>query len=227
MFRSRKLTSLLRVAALPAIVIIAVVVAWKLGYFELDRRQRLFDTVQRLRVVRGIGVAFLFGYAIAVTLGLPMAVLTLLGGAIFGLRVGAFVAWGGSIVGTLFAYELARTVAKKPIQKLFGEHKLLRRLKAHDSVLTLFRLRVIPAAPFAVLAFLAGIAGVSLLRLLLGTALGVLPSVIAYAYVGSALMRGAVSADDASSRALWIAGGVTVVMVVVSLFFGMRERRDE
>jgi uncharacterized membrane protein YdjX (TVP38/TMEM64 family) len=148
---------------------------------------------------------------------LPANVATILAGAIFGPLIGAILSWIGSNVATVLAYVLARTVAQRPIKRLFGEHKLLRQLKANDGVLPLFRLRVVPVAPFAVLSYVAGIAGVSLRRLVIASAIGGLPSSIAFAYVGSELLSGVVSGGDASRRPLWIAAGVTLAMLLLSV----------
>jgi len=204
------------VGALPAVVMVVLAVAWKLGYFELDRRQQLFETVQRLRVWRGIGLIYLFSYAVAVSVGLPAAIMTIIAGAIFGARTGALVAWSSCLLGTIFAHELARRIARKPMQRLFGKHRLLERLKEHADVGTLAVLQVIPTGPFAVLPYVAAVAGVSLKRLLLATALATLPSVIAYAYVGSALMRAVVSPAEAGT-ALWVAGAISVAMPLIAL----------
>jgi uncharacterized membrane protein YdjX (TVP38/TMEM64 family) len=216
MHRRIKFLGLVRAGALPAVVVVVLAIAWRLGYFELDRRQQLFETVQRLRLWRGIGLVYLFGYAIAVSVGLPSVIMTIIAGAIFGPRTGAFLAWSSCLLGTIFAHELARRIARKPIQRLFGRHQLLDRLKERGDVRTLARLRVIPAGPFAVLPYVAAVAGVSVKRLLLATALATLPGVIAYAYVGSALMRAVVSPAEASG-ALWVAGAISVVMPLVAL----------
>lgn len=207
----------LRLAVIPAIVAIAILAAWKSGYFELDRRHQLLATVQRLRVLPGIEIGFVAAFAILLALCLPANVATILGGAVFGALIGAPLAWAGSLIATVFAYWLARSVARRPITRLFGEHRLLRQLKDNDGVIPLLRLRVIPVAPFAVMAYVAGIAGVSMRRLLLATAIGILPSAIAYALVGSAILKGLVSPDDASGRALWIAGGITLLMFSLSV----------
>lgn len=219
--RGKKLTALLRVAALPAIVVIALLVTWKLGYFELDRRQQLLDTVQGLRMRDGIQLWFVVIYAVLITLCVPANVATVLGGAVFGSWKGALLAWVASLVGTVLAHWLSRSVARKPIRRLFGEHKLLRQMKDNDGVLPLLRLRIIPVAPFAVLGYIAGIAGVSLRRLLVATAIAVIPSMFAYSYVGAELMTGLTSPDDASKRALWIAAAVTVAMLLVSIVPGI------
>jgi uncharacterized membrane protein YdjX (TVP38/TMEM64 family) len=75
----------------------------------------------------------------------------------------------------------------------------------------------VPVAPFAVLDYLAGLLGVSLRALLLASAVGVLPTVAAYTYAGAELVRGLEQAGEARFRAFWIAGGVTLVMICVSL----------
>lgn len=217
MTRHRRLRSQLRLAALPVLVGIALLVAWKLGYFELDRRRQLFETVQRLRVLPWIQTVFVLGYAVVVTLGLPAVIATIVGGAIFGIWFGALNAWLGALVGTVLAHSMARSIAHQPLRRLFGEHRLLRELKDHDDILTLLRVRVIPVGPLAVLPYVAGIAGISLKRLLLATALGILPSALAYAYVGRELLRGMVSPSDASKRAFLIAGGVTAAMLALSI----------
>ena len=214
----------MRVAILPVLVITAVLVSWKLGYFELDKRRQLVETVQRLRMVPYIEAGFIAAYALAVAICLPVAVLTLLGGAIFGSVFGALLSWGGAMAGTVGTHFLARWIINAPLRRLFGEHKLLKQLKEHDDTLSLFRLRVLPVAPFGVLDYIAGLANVSLRRLLAATAIGVIPSVVAYAYVGRELLVGLVTEGEATRHGLWIAGSVTVLMVLLSVIPGLVRR---
>lgn len=209
--------SLLRLFAIPAVAVIAIVVAWKSGYFELDSRRKLVETVQQLRLLPFVEAGFVAAYALAVTMVLPAAVLTVLGGAIFGPWIGALLAWGGSMIATALAHWLGHSIARQPLKRLFGEHRLLKQLRDLRGVVPLFRLRLIPVAPFAVLAYIAGLADVSLRRLLLATALGVIPSVAAYSYVGAKLLSGLVSEGEATKRGFWIAGGVTLAMVLLSV----------
>jgi uncharacterized membrane protein YdjX (TVP38/TMEM64 family) len=208
--------SRLRLIALPVVIIVALFIAWWLGYFDLERRQHFGQAVEHIRRWPWVETAYVLGYAITLALCFPAAVATTLGGAVFGVWQGALLAWLGSLVGTVLAHALARSVARAPLRRLFGEHRLLRELKDHDSVPALLRLRLLPVAPFAVLDYVAGVAGASLRRLLLATMAGIIPSVLAYAYVGSELMKGFVSRTEASHRALWIAGGVTIVMFTLS-----------
>jgi uncharacterized membrane protein YdjX (TVP38/TMEM64 family) len=226
MRRNWKLPAL-RLAVVPLVVIAALAVAWKLGYFDLDKRRQLVDTVARFNSVNGSEVVYIVAFAIAITILLPAWIASLVGGAVFGVWKGAALAWVGALLGTIFTHLLARHVARAPMRKLFGEHRLLRRLREHDDVMELLRLRIMPVAPFAVLDYVAGVAGVSLRRLLLATMLGIIPSVIAYTYVGSELIRGLISRSEASRTALWIAGGVTVGMLLVSVVPGLLRKWRE
>lgn len=213
----RRLSALLRVGVIPVLVIAAIVVAWKLGYFELDRRRHFVTTVQRVRDLPLTAPLFVVAYVVAVAACLPVSVLTLVGGALFGPLVGGVLSWGGAMTGTMVTHFLARTIARGAIRRLFGSHRLLDLLKRHDSVGTLFRLRVLPLAPFGVLDYAAGLANVSLRRLLYATAGGIIPTVVAYSYAGDQLFAGLVSDGEAARRGLWIAGAATLVMVLVSL----------
>jgi phospholipase D1/2 len=212
----RRVWSVLRLAALPLIFAIGALIAWKLGYFQLDRRQELAATVYRVRDLPLSAVWFVAGYVLAIVMVLPASMASLVGGAVFGAWKGALLAWGGAVMSTGVTHLLAHHVARAPAKRLFGEHRLLRELRNHDTVLALLRLRILPVAPFAVLDYVAGVANVSLPRLLAATALGVIPSVVAYSYVGNELMASVIAGRAASHRALWIAGGVTLGMLLLS-----------
>jgi len=218
-------TALLRLLVIPAIIGIAVLVGWRLGYFELDRRQAMFDAVQTLRQVPGIELVFIAGFAVIVALCLPANIGTMLAGAVFGTWIGAGIALAGGLLATVVAYWLAKTIARRPVTRLFGDHPLMQKLRNHDSIIQLFQLRVVPVAPFAVLSYLAGIAGASLRNLVIATGVGGLAGCTAYAFAGSALMKGIVEPGDASRRALMMAGGVTLAMLLLSFVIGFIKKR--
>jgi uncharacterized membrane protein YdjX (TVP38/TMEM64 family) len=225
---SPRVTAILRLLVIPAIVAVAVFAGWKLGYYELDKRQALLATVQRLRQVPGIEVAFIVAFAVIVAVCLPANLGTILAGAVFGTWLGASIALAGGLLATAVAYWLGRTIARRPITRLFGDHPLLKKLRDHDGIIDLFRLRVIPVAPFAVLAYVAGISGASLRNLVIATAIGGLAGCTAYAFAGSELLKGIVESSEASRRALLTAGSVTLAMLLLSLVTGFfRKRRHD
>lgn len=211
-----RLLHILRVLLLPAIALIATYAAYKLGYFDLDRRREMAAFVERNRELPIIQVYYVAGYALVALLCLPAVVATILGGAFFGWFWGGVLAWCGQIIGTALTHTLSARVARRPFQRLFGHHRLLRQLRNDVGVLGLFRLRILPVAPFGVFAYVAGIAGLSLTKLLIATALGMLPSLVAYSYVGTQLMQGLID-PGSTERALRLAAYVTLAMLVVSI----------
>lgn len=216
MTAARKAAHVARLLAVPAIAIGASVVAWKLGYFDLDRRREVVAFVERTRELPVIQVLYVAGYAMVVALGLPAVIATILGGAYFGWGWGGLLAWCGIISGTALSHTLAARIARKPLLRLFGHHRLLTRLREDVGIPGLIRLRVLPVAPLGVLAYVAGIAGVYLHRLLAATAIALVPSVVAYSYVGSQLMRG-LADPSATERALRLASYVTLGMLALSI----------
>lgn len=219
-----KAVAALRIAVLPALVALALVTAWKLGYFDLDHRRELARAVASIRELPGVHILFIAMFAVGIALCLPSNVGSWLAGALFGVGMGAAVALTGGLVATVIGYWLARTIARRPVQRLFGQHRLMRALRKRDDIAALFQLRVLPVAPFAVLPYVAGIAGVSLRKLLLATVIGGVPACLAHAFVGTQLLQGLTSSSDDSKRALLLAAAVTVSMLLVSVVVGIVRR---
>jgi uncharacterized membrane protein YdjX (TVP38/TMEM64 family) len=217
--------AILRLALLPGLVAIALTIAWKTGYFDLDHRQQLARWVNGVRQIPGVQLVFVALMALGIAFCLPSNAGTWLAGALFGVWLGAALAFAGGLLATVIGYLTARTIARGPARRLFGEHRLLRALKERDDIGTLFQLRVIPMAPFAVLTYVAGIAGVSLRRLVLATAIGGVPACLAHAFIGTQLMRGLTSTSGDAPRALMLAGFVTATMLTASLVVGIVRRR--
>ncbi len=222
-----KAVAAIRLAFLPVLIAVALIGAWKLGYFDLDHRRQMAGAVERMRDVRAIHLLFVGMFALGIALCLPSNVGSWLSGALFGLWLGAALALAGGIAASVLGYWMARSIARRPINRLFGEHRLLRALRKRDDIGTLFQLRVLPVAPFAVLTYVAGIAGVSLRKLLLATVIGGVPACIAHAFVGTQLMQGLTSTSGDAKRALLLAGGVTATMLLTSLVVGVVRRNGK
>jgi uncharacterized membrane protein YdjX (TVP38/TMEM64 family) len=217
----------LRLALIPVLVAVVALIAWKMGYFDLDHRQTLAKAVERIREMPGVHVVFVATFAVAMALCLPVSIGTWVSGAVFGVWLGAALSLASSLAATVLGYWMARTVAKRPAQKLFGEHRLMRKLKNHDGVREIFQLRVIPIAPFAVFTYVAGMAGISVRRLLLATAIASVPTCVAHAFVGTQLMRGIASDSGDSRQALLWAAGITVAMLLISIVIGIARKKDQ
>ena len=206
-----------RLFALVAIALLAVLAAWRLGYFDLDRREHLVSAIRYAREHESAAALFVGAFALVVVLMLPATVMSVVGGAVFGTWLGLVLSWSGALLGSAIAHLVARSIGEDRVRRLLGRHRLLRRMQARADVWTLVRLRVLPVAPFGVLDYVAGLAGVRLRRLLLATAVGILPGVAAHSFIGDELARGVASVGAASRRSLWIAAAVSGAMVLLSL----------
>lgn len=199
---------------LPALLAVAALVAWRLGYFHLQKDDTLGKVVERLASVPATSMVFVLLYAGAVTVGLPCTPLTLIGGAVFGTVRGALLSWAATMLGTTAAYWLARGIGRSAIERaLRGQDELLDRVREHGGFLNLVRLRLVPMAPFAYVDYAAGVAGLAFRDVLGATAVGTAAGSVAYAYVGHTLWAGF---SGGKRRALIIAGVVTAGLFALS-----------
>ena len=210
-FRAR---ALLRLAAFAAIVAIAIYVAYRAGVLTSAARAK--GILYGLRRVPGIPFWFIGTYALTAALGIPPAVLTLAGGAVFGTSLGATYSWIGAVAGSLGGYGLAHWLGGNAIRQLLGRHsKKLDALLGHGTFVALFRLRVNPVVPYNALNYASGLSKVPLRPYILATLVGVVPAIFVYAYFADAVIAGATGARE---RAFWhiaIAG-----VVIIALSFG-------
>src|SRR5689334_11944700 len=134
---------------------------------EIDR----FVADHRLAAV----VGFIAVYSAAVSLSIPGAVfLTVAGGFLFGVGVGAAASVAGASIGATFIFLLARSAIGEPLLKGAGPRaaKLARGFR-QDAFNYLLFLRLVPAFPFFLVNLVPALAGVRLGPFLAATVLGV------------------------------------------------------
>jgi uncharacterized membrane protein YdjX (TVP38/TMEM64 family) len=202
--------ALLRLAILVAIVSIAIYVAYRTGVLTSAARAK--GILYGLRRVPGIPFWFMGVYAVTAALGVPPAVLTLAGGAVFGTLLGVAYSWIGAVAGALGGYALARGLGGNAIRQLGRHSEKLDALLGHGTFVAIFRLRVNPVVPYNALNFASGLSRVPLRPYILATLVGVLPAIFVYAYFADAVIAGATRARE---RAFWhiaIAGTVIILL---------------
>jgi uncharacterized membrane protein YdjX (TVP38/TMEM64 family) len=205
----------------PLVVIVGVVaiastLAWRLGYFEAERRDAIITALGDLRGSPTASAIFIVCWMLAVVLCLPTTVLTVIGGALFGTARGALYSWSAALIGTAVAHAIAYKLNTTAVRRLFGRHKLLATLQARADIPFLIRMRVMPIAPFGVLDYVAGLAGVPIRTIMLATAIGVAPGILAYAFAGAQLRTGINEPASAGHHAFLVAGLVSLGMVAVA-----------
>jgi dihydrolipoamide dehydrogenase len=123
---------------------------------------------------------FFFGYVIATAMSFPGAtILTLLGGAIFGLSYGLLIVSFASTIGATLAFLFSRTILRESVQKKFGDKlKTFNDGVNNEGAFYLFTLRLVPVFPFFLINMVMGLTSmkvgtyfiVSQLGMLIGTA---------------------------------------------------------
>ena len=128
-------------------------------------------------------------YVVLTGLSIPSAtLLTLIGGAVFGLTTGTIVILFASTLGAICSFILARFVLGEYVQQKFSRqlHQVNRGI-AEEGAFYLFGLRVAPIVPYFVVNFVMALTPIRLWTYYWVTQLGMLPGTILYVNSGKEL----------------------------------------
>ena len=182
--------------------IIILVIAGVLGvFFYLDFGQYLsleyikeqqtnFLEFYKENTLLAMG-AFTGVYIVSTALSLPGAVLlTLLGGALFGLLVGTILVSFASSIGATLAFLVSRLLLRDWVQNKFGSYlKSFNDGVQKDGGFYLFTLRLIPAVPFFVINLVMGLTPMKAITFYGVSQLGMLAGTIVFVNAGTQLAQ--------------------------------------
>ena len=176
------------------LVLVALFFALDLGRFlSLDAiKQRQADLAALYDTRPALVIAAFFAVYVAVTaLSLPGAViLTLAGGAIFGLLVGTVVVSFASSLGATLAFLASRYVLRDGVKARFGARLAdIDRGIAREGGFYLFTLRLVPLFPFFVINLLMGLTAMKARTFYAVSQLGMLAGTIVYVNAGTQLAK--------------------------------------
>lgn len=140
-------------------------------------------------------VAVLAGYFViyvaATALSLPgAALITLAGGALFGLLWGTVIVSFASSIGATLAFLASRYLLRDAVQARFGQRlNDLQRGLDRDGAFYLFTLRLIPVVPFFLINLLMGLTRMKTLTFYAVSQLGMLAGTLVYVNAGTQLGR--------------------------------------
>jgi len=176
------------------ITLIVVFYVFDLGrYFTLSylkASKEAFTVLYAQHRVLVIGIYMLI-YIVTTALSLPgAAVLTLGGGALFGLIVGTVIVSFASTIGATLACFFARFLLRDWVQKKFGDKlKTVNRGIETEGSLYLFTLRLIPVFPFFVINLVMGLTTMRLVTFYWVSQVGMLAGTIVYVNAGKELAK--------------------------------------
>lgn len=156
----------------------------------LKSAQGEFAALYAERPLAVIGSYFLIYVAVA-ALSLPgAAIMTLAGGAVFGLWVGTLVVSFASSIGATLAMLAARYVLRDSIKARFAKRVAeIDRGVERDGAFYLFTLRLVPALPFFVVNLVMGLTAMKARSFYLVSQIGMLAGTLVYVNAGTQLAQ--------------------------------------
>ena len=135
--------------------------------------------------------AYFLAYVAVTALSLPgAAVMTLAGGALFGLAVGTVLVSFASSIGATLAFLASRWLLRDWVQARFGDRlAAINAGMANDGAFYLFTLRLVPAFPFFVINLLMGLTPIRTRTFYWVSQIGMLAGTLVYVNAGTQLAR--------------------------------------
>lgn len=172
------------------------------GWSGPDRLQELVESAGWSGAV-----VFVVGYAVLVLVPSPASLLTILGGALFGLWWGALLSWAGALLGATGGFLLGRRLGRPAVDRmLHGRLQQADQVLARHGLVAVLAVRLVPLFPFTPINYASGLVGVRRRDYALGTAVGIVPGALAYAALGA-------SGADPTGIAVGV-GGLVVLAVL-------------
>ena len=182
-----------RLLPLIAIAIVGVAAYFAIGRDEISlqaliRHRSTIDTFVTDHFVLAV-LVYVALYVTTVAVSLPGATfLTVTGGFLFGLVVGASAAVIGATIGATIIFLVARTALGEPLLRRAGPRAAqIAKGFRDDAFSYLLFLRLVPAFPFFLVNLVSALAGVRLGPFIAATAIGIIPACIVFTFAGTGL----------------------------------------
>ena len=159
-----------------------------LGYIQESQEYfRQLYSAHRLAVIG----AYMAIYVAVTALSLPgAAIMTLAGGALFGLLVGTVVVSFASTIGATIACIVSRFLLRDWVQGRFGDRlETINEGISKEGAFYLFTLRLIPVFPFFIINLLMGLTRMKIITFFWVSQLGMLAGTIVFVNAGKELAK--------------------------------------
>ena len=171
-----------------ALLLVAAIVT---GLAVLPAKDYLAGLLRAVESVGPWGPVLLAGaYVVACVLFVPVSVLTLGAGFLFGVVRGTIAVSVGSVLGATAAFLVGRTLLRGWIEKRIAAYprfQAIDRAVGEEGFKIVLLVRLSPIFPFNLLNYAFGLTNVRLWQYVLASWIGMLPGTLMYVYLGSAL----------------------------------------
>ena len=199
-----------------ALVLVLAAMLW----LALNVRLPELGTLQAR--IAGMGVwglfAFIALYALVALTPIPVTIMAVTGGLVFGLPVGTVLSLVGVVIGCWGAYWLARAVGRQTVMRLLGGHaQMVQERLEGGGFFAVCTLRLLPGMPYWPVNYGSGVLGIRHHEFLIATALSSLPGQLSLVAIGAFI------ADPSLLHG--IAVGISWVAVIVLTILSLRRWR--
>ena len=156
-----------------------------------------------------VAISICLMVAQAIISPLPANVITITNALVFGPFWGSLLSWFSMLLGSALCFILSRTLGKKFAVRIVGKSlETAEQFFKKYGLQSVFIVRIMPFVPFDAVSYGAGLVGVPFSKFILATAIGIIPSVLIYSYIGTMVI----------GSYWWVLGGVATVSGLVLLF---------
>jgi uncharacterized membrane protein YdjX (TVP38/TMEM64 family) len=205
--------ALLRLAALVGLLVGGALLATLTPIGEYLSRDGIGQAVDWLRGSTAAPLIYVAAYAVATALAIPGSVLTLAGGAMFGVVGGTLYTTIGANIGANLAFGIGRLLGRDGVERLAGARlEALDRATENYGFRGLLTLRLIPAVPFNALNFGSGLTAIRWPTYVLATLVGIFPGTLVYTMFADALLAGSQDASREAFTRVLVSGALLVLL---------------
>jgi phospholipase D1/2 len=207
-------------------VLLALALAWRITPLSQFLSPENIERVAAPFVHSPLGP--LYGVLVFIAGGLlvvPLSLLTVQSGVLFGPIVGCLVAFAGALASASVSYWLGAVLGTNLMARLIGRERLrMTRSLRTRGVLAVAALRLLPVAPYTVVNLAAGAVRVPFFTFLAGTFLGIFPGTIVLTLFASGIVAAVRHPTPGFIAA--IAAGMIVLFVVSGSLIKFVKRRQ-
>lgn len=163
-------------------------------------------------------LAFTLLYVVVAVTPIPVTIMAIAGGVLFGVAEGSVLSVIGSLAGGWVAYWLARLLGRATVTKLLGRHAAAVEARlANAGSSAVYLLRLTPGLPYWAVNYGSGAFGVTQRAFLLGSVLGTIPGQVSLVAIGAFITEPSLGAG--------IVVGIAWAVVLVLTFLAYRDLR--
>jgi uncharacterized membrane protein YdjX (TVP38/TMEM64 family) len=205
--------ALLRLGVLAALLVGGTLLATLTPLGSYLSREGVGQAIDWLRASRAAPLLYIAIYAAATALAIPGSILTLAGGAMFGVVQGTIYTTIGANIGANAAFGVARFLGRDGIRRIAGTRlDALDRATENYGFRGLLTLRLIPAVPFNALNFGSGLTSIAWARYAAATAVGIFPGTVVYTMFADALLAGSREASQEALLRVLLSGALLILL---------------